>query len=75
MPNNSIKLFYFILIFLMSAISNSYAYIDPGTGSFIIQAILAIASAIFFYMGYPIRIVKKFFQNIFKKKDTVKKNN
>ena len=58
-----------------NAISNSYAYIDPGTGSFIIQAILAIASAIFFYMGYPIRIVKKFFQKIFKKKDTVKKNN
>ena len=75
MSSNNFKFFYFVLIFLMSSVSNSYGYIDPGTGSFIIQAILAIAASIFFYIGYPIRIIKKFFQKIFKKKKDLPKKN
>ena len=51
--------------------SNSHAYIDPGTGAFIIQSILAIIGSIVFYLGYPIRIIKNIYNKIFgrKKKD------
>ena len=55
--------------------SNAYAYIDPGTGSFIIQSILAIGGAIVFYLGYPIRILKNIYYKIFKKNSVSEENN
>ena len=52
--------------------SNSHAYIDPGTGSFIIQSLLAIIGSIIFYLGYPIRIIKNIYNKIFgRKKNSV----
>ena len=60
------KFFLFVIIILCIP-SNAYAYIDPGTGSFIIQSILAIGGAIMFYLGYPIRILKNIYKKIFKK--------
>jgi hypothetical protein len=45
-----------------------HAYIDPGTGSYIIQVAVAAIAAV----GFGIKIfwgnIKKFFGNIFKKK-------
>tara|TARA_A100001015_G_scaffold300532_1_gene386063 strand:+ start:25 stop:225 length:201 start_codon:yes stop_codon:yes gene_type:complete len=52
------KILKLILVFVFFS-ENSYAYIDPGTGSMIIQAILAIGATIIFYLGYPLRIIKK----------------
>ena len=46
----------------------SFAYIDPFTGSFILQAILAFFAAVVFYLGYPIRLIKKIYNTQFKKK-------
>ena len=46
----------------------SFAYIDPFTGSFIIQAILAFFATVAFYLGYPIRIIKKIYNKLSKKK-------
>ena len=63
-----IKNFYLALIFCLLTTTNSYGYIDPGTGSFIIQTIMAVAASIFFYLGYPIRIIKSFFKKIFNSK-------
>ena len=45
-----------------------YAYIDPFTGGFILQAITALFATIVFYLGYPIRIFKKIYNKFFKKK-------
>jgi len=36
----------FLLIFLLSAAFNAYGYIDPGTGSLIIQSIIGAIAAI-----------------------------
>ena len=59
-----------LIIFLVSfSITEANAYIDPGTGSFIIQAILALAASIVFYLGYPIRFIKKIFSKNKDKKD------
>ena len=62
-----------ILIYLISNIiaiflivTNAYAYLDPGTGSFILQAIigfLAALSAGFILLGKS----KNFFLKLFKK--------
>ncbi len=46
----------------------SFAYIDPFTGSFIIQAILAFFATVVFYLGYPILIIKKIYKKLFKNK-------
>ncbi len=60
--------FIFLLIVLLFSSTNAYAYIDPGAGAFILQAIIAFFGVVAFYLGYPIKIIKSFF----KKKD---KNN
>ena len=46
----------------------SFAYIDPFTGSFIIQAILVFFASVAFYLGYPFRIIKKIYKKLSTKK-------
>ena len=55
-----------LIVFLVALIyaQNSYAYFDPGTGAFIVQAIIAFFAAVAFYLGYPIRLIKNFYQKI-----------
>ena len=65
------KLSYFILVIFFTFQSVSHAYIDPGTGSFIIQALLAVFASIVFYLGYPIRVLKNFFKKIKKNKKKI----
>lgn len=58
-------------------IAQAKSYFDPGTGAFIIQSIIAFFAAIMFYLGYPITIIKKFFNKLKKnnkKKKDDKKN-
>ena len=57
-----------VIILTLSFFSNLvYAYLDPGSGSIIIQAIIgAIASALFFVKMFWFKI-KKFIINIFNK--------
>lgn len=67
MLDNLLKNFFLLLAIMFCFTTKAYAYIDPGTGSFIIQSILAIGGAIVFYLGYPIRIIKNIYYKIFKK--------
>ena len=69
------KILFPILVFFLISTENSYAYIDPGTGSFILQAILALGATIVFYLGYPIRLFKSMMNKIFKKKSEDKNKN
>lgn len=50
----------------------AFAYIDPGTGSFILQSILAVFATIVFYLGYPIRFIKSFLKKFSKKENNLK---
>ena len=56
-----------IAIFLI--VSNAYAYLDPGTGSFILQAIIGFLAAVSAGFLYYWTKVKNFFLKIFKKKN------
>lgn len=63
----------FVLILAIVCFSQpGFAYIDPFTGSFIIQAILAFFATVAFYLGYPIRIIKKIYNKLSKKKKNKK---
>ena len=57
---------------------NSNAYADPGSGSFIIQALIAFFGAIIIFLKNPIFFIKNFFVNLknkFKKDQKDKKDN
>ena len=53
---------FLILFFLLN--NSAYAYFDPGSGAFIIQAIIALFASIAFYLGYPMRVLKNMIQKI-----------
>ena len=59
-------------IFLISFILtlNAYAYIDPGSGSIILQALLGALAAI----GASISIYWNKFKNLFKRKKKIEKD-
>lgn len=64
-----LKFIYKILLLKMIFTVPAHAYLDPGTGSMILQALIAIlASAALFLTNLKIKI-KLFFRKIFKKKD------
>jgi len=65
-------LLFFSLIVFMLPTSSSYAYLDPGTGSIILQAILGFVAASIATLTIYWNKFKNFFTKIFGKKD--KKN-
>ncbi len=62
-------------IILVSIILNifftksAFAYLDPGTGSIILQALLGAIAAAASYCAFYWNKVKNFFKKIFKKKE------
>tara|TARA_Y100000591_G_C21788761_1_gene675357 strand:- start:556 stop:762 length:207 start_codon:yes stop_codon:yes gene_type:complete len=66
------KIILFLLIYNLVFNNNAYAYLDPGTGSIILQAILGAIAAGFSYCAFYWNKVKNFFKKLFKKKE---KNN
>ena len=63
---------YFYIFFFVISTSPAYAYWDPGTGSAIIQAILALLGSIVYIwdLKQKIKYIIKKLGNIFKKKNT-----
>ena len=58
-----------LLIFIFFAPSaNAYAYLDPGTGSMIIQALLGVLAAVGAYITLYWRKFKNLISKIFQKK-------
>ena len=67
------KIVILILAYLFCSISNANAYLDPGTGSIILQAILAFiagaaATVSLWWMNFKI-LIKKIFRLSKKDKD------
>ena len=58
-----------LLIFIFFAPSaNAYAYLDPGTGSMIIQALLGVLAAVGAYITLYWKKFKNLINKIFQKK-------
>jgi hypothetical protein len=65
MKNN--KLLTLSFVYLLCSISNSHAYLDPGTGSIILQAILGFIAAAAATMSIYWAKFKSIINKIFKK--------
>lgn len=59
------KIIFFLYFFLFT--SSAYAYLDPGTGSIILQAIVGAFAAFFSTLYIFWEKVKIFFKKVFKK--------
>jgi hypothetical protein len=67
---------YLVISIFFLFTSRAYAYLDPGTGTIILQAILAFIAASIATLSFYWNKVKLFFSNFFKKekKDKNEKN-
>ena len=65
-----IKLLYLVFVVSLSTV-NAHAYIDPGTGAFIVQTLIAVGATIVFYLGWPIRFLKSLFSKKRKKSNGI----
>ena len=66
------NIFIFLFFFISVIISPANAYIDPGTGSFILQAIIAVGASIIVFLKNPITMIKLFFKSRKNKKNNKK---
>ncbi len=58
-----------LFIYLILMTKNAFAYIDPGTGSYVIQIVLAVLFGSLFMLKTYWKMVKTFLRNIFSKKE------
>ena len=61
------------IIAILLVVTNAYAYLDPGTGSFILQAIIGFLAAVSAGFLYYWTKIKNFFLKTFKKKNNDEK--
>ncbi len=62
------KIIFLVVTISVMATNDAFAYLDPGTGSIILQAILGAIAAGFSYCVFYWNKVKNFFLRFFKKK-------
>jgi hypothetical protein len=56
-------------LFLTTFAINSYAYVDPGTGAFLVQSLIALVVSVAFYLRNPAQIIKYIKEKFSKKKN------
>jgi hypothetical protein len=68
-PKNSVgparHLRYTMAVIALTSPAIAFAYVDPGTGAYFVQSIMALIGAASFYAMRPIR----FLRNLFAKRD------
>jgi hypothetical protein len=47
----------------------SFAYVDPGTGAYVVQALVALAGATIFYITHPLELLRRVKTKLLKRKD------
>jgi len=62
-----LNFYYLVISIFFLFTSQAYAYLDPGTGTIILQAILAFIAASIATLSFYWNKVKLFFSNFFKK--------
>lgn len=60
---------FFLLLFLVVAPTKAYAYLDPGTGSYLIQVMAAALFGGLFAIKMGWGHIKSFFQSLVGRKD------
>ena len=63
------KILILSLVFILFSNDNAFAYLDPGTGSIILQALLGAIAAVTSYCAFYWNKVKNLLKKLFKKKE------
>ena len=58
---------YFLATFIMLFANFSFAYIDPGTGANLIQALVALIAGVTFAISRPIELIKSLIKKIMRR--------
>ena len=53
-----------VIIFAMAP-TMAFAYIDPGSGAYMVQAVFTVVGAALFYVRHPIRAIRAFADRLF----------
>tara|TARA_Y100000590_G_scaffold411406_1_gene505420 strand:+ start:287 stop:514 length:228 start_codon:yes stop_codon:yes gene_type:complete len=61
----------FLLLFILCP-ENAYSYFDPGSGSYLVQLIIAFIASCFVFFKNPIMFIKQYFKKNKKKEDNEK---
>lgn len=61
-------MFYGVLLIMLISTQNSYAYLDPGSGSYLIQIIISLLLGILFSLIRFMKNIKTFIMQLFKKR-------
>lgn len=67
-----IQLLLYVLILIFLFPKPAHAYLDPGTGSYFFQILIAGLLGTLFFLKSTIKKLRKFFENIFSNKTTQK---
>jgi hypothetical protein len=71
--SNKLSLFCFIFLFFMFvSVSQAYAYLDPATGSMVVQAVIAALAAVGVAFSVFRRKLRAFVARIFRKEKNSK---
>ena len=62
------KIFIFLLLFILLPAS-AHSYFDPGSGSYLVQLIIAFIASCFVFFKNPIMFIKHYFKKNKKKPD------
>jgi hypothetical protein len=54
-----------LLIFCVP--QTAFAYIDPGTGAYLVQALAALAGSVIFYVNHPRELLRRLKEKLFKR--------
>ena len=57
----------FVLALLFTFAGNCYAYVDPGTGVFVAQSIIALVVSVVFYLRNPSQLIRLIREKLRKK--------
>jgi len=63
-----------VTCFLLLPINSAFAYLDPGTGSMMVQALIAIFAVVSVSIGIFWRRLRSFFSRLFGRKNNRKEN-
>jgi len=48
-----------VSVLILCLPETSFAYVDPGTGAYLVQALLALAGATIFYVTHPLELLRR----------------
>jgi hypothetical protein len=65
--NSTILRLALVALLLSSAPTLALAYIDPGNGAYMVQALFTMLGAAFFYLRHPLRSLQAFWQKILRR--------